>query len=75
MLIGGVGRDAYRFNLGDGFDLIDDEVRVGEENTVVFGAGIDLQALSLEYAGHGGGLTLKVGNAGGWPLPCELQFV
>lgn len=62
MLIGGAGHDTYLFNLGDGFDLIDDVGSPGEENVVVFGAGIDPGTLSFEYAGHGGGLTLKVGN-------------
>ena len=64
VLSGGAGSDTYVFNVGDGFDLIDDQATAGETNTVVFGAGIDPQAMRLEYAGHGGALTIKVGAEG-----------
>jgi Ca2+-binding RTX toxin-like protein len=38
VLVGGGGQDTYRFDLGDGFDLIAEAV--GEGNRLVFGAGI-----------------------------------
>ncbi|HJU06723.1 MAG TPA: calcium-binding protein, partial [Nitrospiraceae bacterium] len=63
-LMGGAGRDTYLFNVGDGFDLIDDGVVPGERNTVLFGPSIDSNMLRLEHAGHGGGLTIKIDQTG-----------
>jgi Ca2+-binding RTX toxin-like protein len=66
VLEGGPGQDTYLFNAGDGFDLIDDVDRPGEENMVVFGAGIDPQTMLLQYGGTfaQGGLTLHVDDEG-----------
>lgn len=66
VLIGGAGLDTYLFNLGDGFDLIDDLAQPGEENIVMFGAGITPDALQLRYDGTAdqGGLTVQIGTAG-----------
>lgn len=66
VLIGGAGRDIYRFNAGDGFDLIDDVAQNGEENVVLFGAGVTPDMLQLRYDGtyDQGGLTVQVGTAG-----------
>jgi trimeric autotransporter adhesin len=62
VLSGGAGQDTYVFNLGDGFDLIDDVEASGEENAVEFGAGIRPEDLHATYKGNGGGLVLHVGN-------------
>src|SRR5207253_2538426 len=64
LLVGGPGSDTYVFNRGDDFDLIDDQSGSDDVNTVVFGPGIDPQAIRLEYGGHEGGLALKIGDEG-----------
>jgi len=46
-LIGGAGNDTYVFNLGDGFDTIEDQAAVGEGNQIRFGAGISQSALTV----------------------------
>ncbi|MCC2640052.1 MAG: protein of unknown function, putative Hemolysin-type calcium-binding protein [Nitrospira sp.] len=60
-LIGGAGSDSYRFNLGDGVDSIEDVG--GQNNRLVFGAGITVDSLRLDVAA-GDSLVLRVGNNG-----------
>jgi Ca2+-binding RTX toxin-like protein len=59
-LIGGPGNDTYIFNLGDGVDTIQDTAGPGEGNTLVFGAGITPDSLSLGL----GSLVIRVGSSG-----------
>lgn len=49
-LEGGEGNDSYFYNLGDGIDTIVDTASVGDENEVVFGAGITSADLRLDLA-------------------------
>ncbi|MEQ1529115.1 MAG: putative Ig domain-containing protein [Methylococcales bacterium] len=49
ILNGGIGDDIYLFNTGDGIDTILDTSLAGEGNQIVFGAGISLADLFLEY--------------------------
>ncbi len=60
-LYGGNGNDTYVFNLGDGQDTIylDD---IDGIDTLLFGAGIDLAALTISKDGDN--LIVKVGNGG-----------
>lgn len=60
-LIGGGGLDTYRFNLGDGIDVIEDNAV--QANRLVFGGGITLDSLSLDVA-PADTLVLRVGNGG-----------
>ena len=60
-LIGGAGSDTYRFNLGDGIDSVEDVG--GENNRLVFGAGITADFLSLDVTA-GDSLVVRVGNNG-----------
>ncbi len=64
ILSGGAGQDTYRFQLGDGADLIDDISQPGQDNFVVFGSGIDPQMLHWQYGGtaNEGVLSLHVGD-------------
>ena len=49
-LEGGEGSDTYIWNLGDGFDVIDDGY--SETDTIRFGAGISLTQLAFERDNH-----------------------
>jgi Ca2+-binding RTX toxin-like protein len=66
VLLGGAGHDTYLFNLGDGFDLIDDQPSAGGTDVVQFGAGITQEMLSVSYSGTfgTGGLTVRIGTSG-----------
>ncbi len=66
ILSGGMGNDTYRFQLGDGVDLIDDLALPAEGNRVVFGAGITPDSLAVEANGAGSDalVTLHVGSNG-----------
>ena len=57
-LIGGAGADTYVFNLGDGVDTIIDTA--GEGNTLVFGAGVSQEDITLGL----GSLLVRVGSDG-----------
>jgi len=59
-LIGGAEADTYVFNAGDGFDTIQDTAGPGEENTLIFGAGITASDVSLGL----GSLLIRVGSSG-----------
>src|SRR5256712_806680 len=59
-LIGGAGNDTFVFNLGDGVDTIEDTAAPGEGNTLLFGAGITPDSLSLSL----GSLLIRVGSNG-----------
>ncbi|HBU28883.1 MAG TPA: hypothetical protein DEB56_03775 [Thiobacillus sp.] len=63
-LIGGAGDDTYVINLGDGVDTIRDSFAEGENNTIVFGAGVDPGLVKL-FKGSlgldlGGGNTVHI---------------
>nr|MBI3614343.1 putative Ig domain-containing protein [Nitrospirota bacterium] len=62
-LWGDGGDDTYRFNLGDGVDSIYDTALAGEENRIVFGAGI--APGDLTFTTNGTTLTITVGANGG----------
>ena len=66
VLLGGTGNDIYVFNVGDGFDLIDDQPGAGDLNRVQFAAGITQEMLRVSYGGTSsmGGLTVRVGTSG-----------
>ena len=66
VLLGGTGSDIYVFNVGDGFDLIDDQPGAGDINRVQFGVGITPEMLRVSYSGTFGvgGLTVRVGTSG-----------
>ncbi len=58
-LTGGTGYDTYRFELGDGYDVITDAGSSGLEESLLFGAGI--LAADLRAARDGDALVLQVG--------------
>ena len=58
-LTGGAGYDTYRFELGDGIDVITDAGSSGFEESLQFGAGI--LAADLRAARDGDALVLQVG--------------
>ncbi len=60
-LYGGGGRDIYRFDIGDGHDLIED--MQGQGNRLVFGPGITSDDLSLGI-GALDSLIVRVGTTG-----------
>ena len=66
VLLGGTGNDIYVFNVGDGFDLIDDQPGMGDMNRVQFGAGITQDMLRVSYNGTFGigGLSVRIGASG-----------
>lgn len=51
LLRGGAGRDAYVVNLGDGLDVIEDELDGGMGNVLTFGAGIARDDVRIEVDG------------------------
>jgi VCBS repeat-containing protein len=59
---GGPGADTYYFNLGDGTLAVREAEGMGDENALVFGAGIVVEDLVLTYAD--GVLTIAVGTSG-----------
>ncbi|WHZ29132.1 MAG: Alkaline phosphatase [Nitrospira sp.] len=58
-LVGGGGQDTYLYELGDGFDIIVEGV--GEENRLVFGAGINANTI-VAAVGPNDSLVLRTGN-------------
>ena len=58
VLVGGGGQDTYRFDMGDGFDLIVDAA--GEGNRLVFGAGISPNAVVVAV-GPNDSLVIRTG--------------
>jgi Ca2+-binding RTX toxin-like protein len=62
MLDGGSGNDTYVFNIGDGIDIITDEVAPANENCIRFGAGITLA--DLRVVREPGDLVINVGTNG-----------
>lgn len=63
-LRGGTGHDTYLFNLGDGFDTIEDVAAVGEENRIQFGGGISRNDLIVTQDEVERTLTIQVGPSG-----------
>jgi Ca2+-binding RTX toxin-like protein len=61
LLDGGVGNDTYYFNLGDGRDVINDWAP-GENNRVVFGAGIGIE--NLRVVQYGSDIVIEVIGTG-----------
>jgi Ca2+-binding RTX toxin-like protein len=60
-LVGGGGQDTYRFDSGDGFDVIVDAA--GEGNRLVFGAGISPSVI-VAAVGPNDTLVVRTGNGG-----------
>ena len=60
VLSGGAGNDTYRFNTGDGFDVIFDDA--GDDDVLRFGAGILPGTLAVTESNDG--LEVQVGPAG-----------
>ncbi|MDF0673253.1 MAG: calcium-binding protein [Nitrospira sp.] len=58
-LVGGGGQDTYLYDLGDGFDVI--EEAAGEGNRLVFGAGISSNAI-IAAVGPNDSLVIRTGN-------------
>ncbi len=50
-LKGGRGNDVYRFNLGDGQDVIDNIAETAQSDSIEFGQGITVNSLALSKAG------------------------
>ena len=63
-LAGGTGHDTYLFNLGDGFDTIEDTATAGEGNRILFGAGITQSDLTFTQDQVSRTLTIQVGHSG-----------
>src|SRR3954469_12888668 len=64
VLIGGAGLDTYVFTRGDGKDVVDDEVTIGnqtEASRLQFGAGVDGSALKFRL-GVDDSLLIDAGN-------------
>lgn len=62
-LAGGAGNDTYRFNLGDGQDLVfDDDPTAGNTDTVLFGDGI--APAEVNVARSGDDLILRINGSG-----------
>jgi Ca2+-binding RTX toxin-like protein len=59
---GGTGNDTYYFNVGDGKVSIEDTALPGEGNTIIFGAGITANDISLIACKDV--MTMKVGTSG-----------
>lgn len=59
-LVGGAGADTYVFGLGDGVDTISDIAALGEDNSIVFGAGITPESITLGL----GSLVVRYGDQG-----------
>ena len=64
LLLGGAGNDTYFYNLGDGFNTIDDFAVSGGENHLQFGVGITQNDLSLTRDQMARTLTIQVGSSG-----------
>lgn len=62
VLAGDDGNDTYVFNVGDGIDTITDKALTEAPNVVVFGAGIDIDDVSL--VGNAHEWSLKIANNG-----------
>ena len=62
VLDGGSGNDTYVFNVGDGIDIITDEVAPANENCIRFGAGITLA--DLRVVEGSGNLVINIGTNG-----------
>ena len=62
-LRGEAGSDTYRFNLGDGIDIITDRAVVGEGNRILFGAGITPSDVTVAYNTDAPS-TITVGGSG-----------
>ena len=62
ILAGGAGDDTYLFSLGDGFDTIHDTAAPGEDNRIVFGAGITRADLTFTQGTNT--LTIAYGTGG-----------
>lgn len=69
VLRGGAQRDAYVVNLGDGEDVIEDDLDAGIGNVLTFGAGIAREDVQLEVKGDdllihygAGGDVVRVAN-------------
>lgn len=60
VLSGGTGRDAYDFNLGDGNDVLQDDMAPAEDSLLVFGEGISRDSLRFEQ--ETGGLRIRYGD-------------
>lgn len=64
-LEGGIGNDTYRFNFGDGNDIIfDNGATTAEIDILVFGAGISASDITVTAAANGSDLLLTVGGGG-----------
>ncbi|MEN3746113.1 calcium-binding protein, partial [Sphingomonas sp. HF-S3] len=63
-IYGGAGDDIYRFNLGDGRDIISESGEGGSgSDRLVFGAGIDPSNVSVSQANDGYDFVLRVGGS------------
>ncbi|TAU35284.1 calcium-binding protein [Rhizobium leguminosarum] len=64
-LEGGVGNDTYKFNFGDGKDIIfDNGAETSEADILVFGTGISASDITVTAASNGSDLLLTVGGGG-----------
>ncbi len=62
-LSGGAGDDIFRFDLGDGQDIIDADNDIPGTDTLAFGPGIAVSDLQFSSSGAGD-LIIEVGNTG-----------
>jgi Ca2+-binding RTX toxin-like protein len=63
-LRGEAGSDTYRFNLGDGIDIIDDTAAAGAGNRIQFGAGIAQSDVTFARDDAARTLMIQVGSSG-----------
>lgn len=63
-LLGEQGDDTYRFDVGDGIDMIQDVATVDEGNQILFGAGITQADLIFTQDQAARTVTIQVGSSG-----------
>ncbi|UVT17204.1 MAG: putative Ig domain-containing protein [Nitrospira sp.] len=63
-MVGGEGNDTYRYDIGDGYDTIEDVPELGEGNRILFGAGITQTDLAFSRNLFTRTLAIQVGTSG-----------
>ena len=58
-LVGGAGNDSYRFNFGDGLDVIDNQGVTGDTDKIVLGEGIVSQGLIIRRVDNDLNITIR----------------
>ena len=61
-LVGGLGNDSYRFNLGDGLDVIDDRGSTSDSDKIVLGTGIVSEDTIIRRSGNDLTIIIREGT-------------